>query len=154
MNDPGFLPRHIQRNIALDDHDGCWTWIRSTHQGYATTTVFGKRWLAHRYSYSLYVGAIPKGLVIDHLCRNRRCINPAHLEPVSIAENVQRGARATQTHCKRGHEFTPENTDYYRPTVGGGISRKCLACRRERWSEAAAANGRTVRRSIYTEDTP
>lgn len=75
--------------------------------------------------YEAFVGPIPDGLQIDHLCRVRHCVNPAHLEPVTIAENVRRGA-AAQTHCKYGHEYTPENTVIHH----GG--RECRTCNRIR----------------------
>lgn len=110
------------------DGSGCWLWTAYVdRKGYG---VFGinQRTLvkAHRYSYELHVGPIPEGLQLDHLCRVRHCVNPAHLEPVTNQENVIRGnaARPKLTHCKHGHEFTPENT-YLHPKRG---KRHCKAC--------------------------
>lgn len=107
----------ITTRIAADDK-GCWNWTGKLVRGYG--------WLsgtyAHRASYELFVGPIPDGLQIDHLCVNRRCVNPRHLEPVTGAENMRRVAER-RTHCKHGHEFTPENT-YDRPASG----RQCRAC--------------------------
>lgn len=87
---------------------------------------------AHRFAYELEVGPIPDGLQIDHLCRNRACVRPSHLEPVTQFENWRRGeapsvTNALKTHCKRGHEFTRENT-----FVGREGGRFCNACRYER----------------------
>lgn len=86
----------------------------------------GKR--AHRVAYEREVGPIPDGLQLDHLCRNRACVNVAHLEPVAPRENTLRSPiapaamNARKTHCLRGHEFTPENTY---PQPGGRMCREC-----------------------------
>jgi hypothetical protein len=74
----------------------------------------------------ILVGPIPDGLVIDHLCRVRHCVNPAHMEPVTDRENVFRGFAAI-THCPKGHEYTADNT-YIPPSTG---SRECRRCRAE-----------------------
>lgn len=86
--------------------------------------------LAHRIAYEQAVGDIPKGLYIDHLCRNRGCVNPNHLEPVTLVENVMRGVsphalNAKKTHCSKGHEFTFSNT-YQRKDR---TARECRICR-------------------------
>ena len=91
-----------------------------------------KSMLAHRFSYELLVGPIAPGLELDHLCRVRACCNPAHLEPVTPLENFRRGyaiaaINARKTHCKHGHEFSPENTYVY--TGKQGTSRICRECR-------------------------
>lgn len=88
--------------------------------GQISATVRGRRTTlrAHRVSYEKHIGPIPVGLTLDHLCRNRGCVNPKHLEPVTNRENVLRGqgpaaVNARRTHCVHGHEFTPENTYTY-----------------------------------------
>jgi len=108
----------------------CWPWTGTvTRQGYG---VFqdgprGSRQLrAHRLSYEGLVGPIPLDLVIDHLCRNRRCINPLHMEPVTLAENSRRQVPPpSPTACPQGHAYTPENTYIF-----GGLrrSRRCRTC--------------------------
>jgi hypothetical protein len=100
-------------------------------KGYSTIFIGGKNELAHRFTYRLFVGEIPDGLVIDHTCRNRRCIEPSHLRAVTHQENILCGTGATatnakKTHCKNGHEFTEENT--YRCRLGRG----CRTCRKEK----------------------
>lgn len=103
----------------------CWEWTASKAHGYGYFN--GSR--AHRFAYELLVGPIPDGLVIDHLCRNRGCVNPDHLEPVTQRENTMRGysfsrLHARKTHCIRGHEFTPENTKTR--SNGARICRECM----------------------------
>lgn len=87
----------------------CWTWGgRITARGYSVVSFQDKEQKVHRFTYEALVGPIPKGLVLDHLCRNRACVNPAHMEPVTDRENILRGVsfaaiNARKTHCKRGH---------------------------------------------------
>jgi len=120
--------------------DGCWEWTGGTtgSTGYGQFWVKHRHQLAHRFSYTVIHGLeIPPGLTIDHLCRNRLCVNPAHLEPVTNRVNVLRGngpaaRNAKKTHCKRGHEFTPENTYRQRRKRGvvARLRRTCRTCRR------------------------
>ncbi len=110
---------------------GCWIWTGTiTNVGYGIFSPIGRRCAAHRWSYEQLIGPIPEGLELDHLCRNRRCVNPMHLEPVTHRENIMRGtspraAQAKQTHCKWGHPFDEANT--YRRTNGG---RGCRICQK------------------------
>ena len=113
--------------------DGCWEWTGPTYGGYGRLAVGHAYERAHRVSYALAIGPIPDGLEIDHLCRNRACVNPDHLEAVEHRENVLRGEgpaarHAVQTECHRGHPFDAANT-YMRPDHRG---RECRACGRER----------------------
>ena len=110
----------------------CWISNRSEHtNGYTKLGVDGKTLLTHRVAYEEWRGEIPDGLVIDHLCRNRKCCNPDHLEPVTHQVNLLRGEtltarEAAQTHCLRGHPFDAINT--YRSPSKPDI-RECRACR-------------------------
>ena len=107
--------------------EGCWHWTggRTSH-GYGTLWFDGRSQRAHRVVYEALVGPIPDGLVIDHLCRNRLCVNPDHLEPVTLLENIRRGqGNGSKTHCPSGHEYTPENTR--RNALGW---RYCRTCKR------------------------
>lgn len=103
--------RFIQ-NVEVDEN-GCWIW-RGTilRSGYAQTRVLNKGILAHRLSYETYIGPIPKDLVIDHLCRVRACVNPFHLEAVTVSENNRRMMKFRSqsiTHCRNGHNYSEPN---------------------------------------------
>lgn len=109
---------------------GCWQWTGYvTPQGYGLSALHGKKSLAHRVSYSLLVGDVPEGLDLDHICRNRSCVNPAHLEPVTRSENLKRGFDARG--CNNGHPYTEENTSYVTRS-NGVVERRCKICHRVR----------------------
>lgn len=127
----------LERIIARIDVADCWVWTGAlTKAGYGAIGR-GRRdegiAYTHRAMYELLVGPIKPGLDLDHLCRNRACCNPDHLEPVSRAENVRRGAQVkragTALACKHGHAFTPENTTTWRG------KRKCKACANARYRQ-------------------
>lgn len=128
--------------IKVEKTETCWLWTAATVKGgYGTIRIGGvgsPMESAHRVAYELLVGPIPDGLHLDHLCRVRRCVNPAHLEPVTCAENLLRGesfsaVNAVKTECLRGHAFTEENTYYT------GRGRDCRTCKRLRGQQAYAA---------------
>lgn len=113
--------------------NGCWQWLRSlADNGYGHYAFDNIREKAHRFAFKVFVGEIPDYLQLDHLCRNRGCVNPEHLEAVSSKENVRRSPiqvttiNARKTHCIRGHEFTAENTRLER----NGTKRTCKTCKR------------------------
>lgn len=119
----------------------CWLWTGSVNRvtGYAQTHRDGRTIAAHRASWEKRFGPIPAGLTLDHLCRQRSCINPEHLEPVSQRENTARGTgfiarQMQQTHCRNGHPLSGDNL--YRAPRG---DRQCRICRR-------AAEGRRLQR--------
>lgn len=111
----------------------CWIWIGSQDKkGYGVKGYDDNRGFAHRFSYELLRETIPIRLVLDHLCRIHQCVNPMHLEAVTIRENILRGEGITAkqfrlTHCKRGHELSEENI-YRQPTKPTG--RRCRECHR------------------------
>jgi hypothetical protein len=128
--------------------DECWPWRAALHNGYGRLwiTESGRRRsvAAHVVVYEALVGPVPEGLELDHLCRNRACSNPAHLEPVTRRENLLRGdtitaRNAAKTHCDHGHEFTAANI--YRDVDG---CRQCRECKRARDRAAYAARRRVV----------
>ena len=133
----------FERDHVVNAVTGCWHWAGKDRNqfGHARWFVGGKHLCVHRWAYERFVGPIPEGLVIDHLCRNPGCVNPAHLEPVTQPENVMRAEtaittiNAKKTHCKWGHEFSIENTAMSHNN--GRPSRQCRHCRSRRSKEAA-----------------
>jgi hypothetical protein len=113
----------------------CWLWTAwLDRNGYGRFWLDGRNLGAHRVAYELFVGPIPAGLEIDHLCRVRNCVNPEHLEPVTTAENVRRGTSANvirelardRTSCRKGHPYVEENL--YIDRKG---NRGCLTCKKD-----------------------
>lgn len=152
----GPSPHLAARFWAKVDRSGeCWVWkAGQTTNGYGKFGDTGRTWRAHRWSYELEVGHIPEGKDLDHLCRNRLCVRPDHLEPVTRLENVQRGDHGAETHCPQGHPYDAENT--YRTAQGWRMCRACMAENNHRtyWAdpESARAYYRERSRARYWAD--
>ncbi len=123
--------------IVKDKETGCWNWVGYVNKGgYGLISSDTRPLLSHRVSHTFYKGDIPKGFDIDHLCRNRSCCNPDHLEAVTRKENLKRGIgpqlaserSKAATHCPKGHEYTVENTRYR--TQGWKLCRICSRANR------------------------
>lgn len=138
---------HTRDSIyALIDKTGtCWLWRGSvTSEGYGTVGYHHISHKVHRLIYEWEIGAIPSGQVLDHVkerCGHKNCCNPDHLEPVTFLENLRRGPHANRerTQCKRGHEFTPENTAW--TTANKRLCRECHAMRARLAREKRRKNG-------------
>ena len=140
----------------VDKTETCWLWTGATGggSGYGQIWTYAGLGPAHRVAYLLLKGPIPHGLVLDHLCRTPACVNPDHLEPVTMRENILRGVGPSahwskRTHCEHGHEYTPQNT-YITPHG----ARNCRTCHREyeaarkrRVQQAASAGAEKMERS-------
>lgn len=125
------------RKVNIDLNTRCWVW-----QGAHTSRGYGNFWngvravKAHRFAYESFIGTIPDGLVIYHLCCNTSCVNPSHLEAVTQYQNMRRGTvfqasaerQLRKTHCPKGHAYTGENL-YVQPSTGSRYCRKCHADR-------------------------
>ncbi len=132
MPNPRMTPEERFRASWVLLPNGCHEWTRLLDRyGYGHFCANNKHWKAHRWAYLHLIGPIPDGLQIDHLCRNRKCVNPAHMELVDQRTNLLRGisfsaVNAAKTHCIRGHEFTESNTRISKHPPG----RMCKACQR------------------------
>ena len=139
------LPKGAASRISIDEETGCWNWTGYVAKnGYGKITYNKKSYKAHRLVYELLVKPIETGLQIDHLCRNRRCVNPTHLEEVTQKENILRGTSPTaenknKTHCVHGHELSGENL-----LVSSGGRRVCRICHRKQksaWKQKNKGSG-------------
>ena len=131
--------RRFWGKVIIDKNTGCWLWAGCTNpSGYGVMRHSGGN-VAHRFSYTTFVGSIPDGLQLDHVCRIRSCVNPEHLEPVTGSENCLRGLTGVvsgerekaKTHCPHGHPYNKQNTKYYVSSRTGRTKRKCCICTKE-----------------------
>lgn len=126
----------IKNKIIIEEKTDCWLWVGAKQtDGYGCFGYEKKVHLAHRKIYQIIKGEIEKGLELDHLCKNRNCVNPDHLEPVTHKENILRGISPSaknkiKTHCDNGHEFTENNTMRLKRKTGGEY-RVCRVCARK-----------------------
>ncbi len=109
----------IKSQVVIDPNTGCWNWRRRYKNGYGTIQIRGKPFLTHRLNYQLNFGPIGDEIELHHLCENKACCNPAHLEPLS---HIQHSYTHLKTHCKRGHPFDEKNTHFTK------IGRRCREC--------------------------
>lgn len=125
-------------NVTKGTSTQCWLWRGTLNDGYGQFSVrrvtHQAHHRAHRIAWELLRSRIPDGLQLDHLCRVRNCVNPAHLEVVTNRENVKRGVgltaiNARKTHCKHGHPLTPDNVRVEVDRRSGAVGRKCKACK-------------------------
>jgi hypothetical protein len=127
------LERFLEK-IQKDPATECWNWRKPSCDGYGRIDVTNtphSSALAHRVGWELFEGPIPEGLILDHRCRNRGCVNPDHLRPCTSLENIYAPGslhNGAKTHCKRGHKFTRKNTYYYGPHK---TTRACKKCKKE-----------------------
>src|SRR5690348_10771652 len=118
------LPDRFWSKVVPDPMGGCWIWAGAvTTSGYGQRHAKGSYRSTHREAYETLIGAIPKGLQLDHLCRVRCCVNPAHMEPVTQSENIRRSEaglvsaarQLAKRSCPKGHAYEADNL-YVRPT--------------------------------------
>lgn len=122
------LAVRFERQVDRSGPNGCWLWTGTTRRGYGRIRDEPPTYralTASRVAYELYVGPIPEGMVIDHLCDNPTCVNPEHLEAVTQSVNLQRRVDRRTGVCRRGHPFDGERRE------GGYVVRFCRTCRRD-----------------------
>lgn len=131
-------------SFEMNGEDDCWNWKGTISNGYGTFTIGRTPYNAHRISFEVYKGDIPFGMEPDHTCRNRRCVNPNHLEAVTFAENARRGfpfrkapLRGPRPFCRKGHAMTGDNL------APNGVNVICKTCARAR-RKAAYQRGKAA----------
>ena len=124
------LPERFWEKVTPEPNSGCWLWVAGEvgGTGYGKFWTAGKTERAHRVSFAAANGAVPDGLILDHLCRTRCCVNPEHLDATTHRENQHRSplTSAGKTHCRRGHPY-----EGYNLSITRSGERVCKACRRE-----------------------
>jgi hypothetical protein len=132
----GTIQERLYARHSVDAATGCWNWTGAiSNSRYGSIFYEGRMQKAHRVMWRLLRGEIADGMDLDHLCRNTKCVNPNHLEPVTRSENLRRGLmdrNSQKTHCKRGHEFTPENTRI-KPGNGHRVCKTCMRMHIRNW---------------------
>ena len=127
---PAPVMQRIIPRLVIDPDTHCWNFAgRRSPLGYGYVGIGKQLYLVHRVVFEHIVGTIPEGHVLHHLCDNPSCANPEHLLAVTPKQHGRFAKRALQTHCKYGHEYTPENTVWNKP---GTLRRTCRQCRSER----------------------
>jgi hypothetical protein len=130
---------YFEEKYMPEPMSGCWLWFASDDGNGYGAFWNGKAMIkAYRWAYEYFIGKVPIGLELDHLCENKMCVNPKHLEPVTHLENVRRGKcsetsgqwQRDKTHCPQGHSYSGDNL-YIRPN---GTGRGCRICRKERYN--------------------
>lgn len=129
------LLERFEEKVIKEPYSGCWLWTGCQGRGYGQIWIDGKMRVAHRVYYELVKGPVPHHLTLDHLCRVRSCVNPAHLEVVTLKENCLRGVsesaiNAKKTHCVKGHLLSDENLVQFNTTRR--YYRRCKLCERMR----------------------
>lgn len=137
--------RKFMEKVSMNEETGCMEWVGAMlPNGYGQVGFRGKLWVAHRAFWVFMGKPDPGGFDLDHLCRNRKCINPDHLELVSRGDNLRRGFIARG--CKNGHPYSPE--DFSVVKRSNGIQElRCKVCHRERNRKAKQARKERLRES-------
>ncbi|MHB8430205.1 MAG: HNH endonuclease [Acidimicrobiales bacterium] len=127
--DASMLPPAIRNRVVVKE--GCWSWMGwHNDRGYGYVHWNGRDRPVHRVVVELLAGSVlPRGVDVDHLCRNAGCVNPAHLEPVTHHENMLRGSWGSRKACKYGHDWNVPGSVYLRKNG----NRSCAVCRRQNW---------------------